>query len=114
GDRRDLDCDADGRSALHSPAGEDSGVGEDVVTDYRRVIELILEELARAGAVAPQRCSCHGFTFDCCPDRVQHVLDAGATRLGLHASDGGASGGARYIDHTLLEPGGTDRDSRAA
>jgi hypothetical protein len=23
---------------------------------------------------------------------VQHVLDAGATRLGLHAADGGASG----------------------
>ena len=62
------------------------------MTDYRRVIELILEELTRAGAVAPSRCSCHGFTSECCPDRVQHVLDAGATRLGLHAADGGASG----------------------
>ncbi len=60
------------------------------MTDYRRVIELILEELARAGAVAPSRCGCHGFTFDCCPDRVSGVLAAGATRLGLHASDGGA------------------------
>ena len=61
------------------------------MTDYRRVIELILEELARAGAVAPQRCSCHGYTFDCCPDRVEHVLAAGATRLGLHAAEGGTS-----------------------
>lgn len=77
------------------------------MTDYRRVIELILEELARAGAVAPQRCSCHGFTFDCCPDRVQLVLDAGATRLGLHAADGGASGVSGYIDHTLLKPDAT-------
>lgn len=80
------------------------------MTDYRRVIELILEELARAGAVAPQRCSCHGFTFDCCPDRVRHVIDAGATRLGLHASEGGASGVSGYIDHTLLKPDATARD----
>ena len=77
------------------------------VTDYRRVIELILEELARAGAVAPTRCACHGFTLECCPDRVQRVLDAGATRLGLHASDGGASGVSGYIDHTLLKPDAT-------
>ena len=77
------------------------------MSDYRRVIELILEELTRAGAVAPTRCACHGFTFDCCPDRVRGVLDAGATRLGLHASDGGASGLPGLIDHTLLKPDAT-------
>ena len=80
------------------------------MTDYRRVIELILEELARAGAVAPTRCACHGFTFDCCPDRVQHVLAAGATRLGLHATDGGAQGLPGLIDHTLLKPDATATD----
>jgi deoxyribose-phosphate aldolase len=80
------------------------------VTDYRRVIELILEELARAGAVAPPRCVCHGFTFDCCPDRVSSVLAAGATRLGLHASDGGTRDVAGYIDHTLLKPDATAAD----
>jgi deoxyribose-phosphate aldolase len=77
------------------------------VTDYRRVIELILEELAAAGAVAPPRCRCHGFTYECCPDHVRGVLDAGATRLGLHAPDGGAGGVAAYIDHTLLRPDAT-------
>lgn len=80
------------------------------MSDYRRVIELILEELTRAGAVAPPRCQCHGFTYDCCPDRVRGVLDAGATRLGLHASDGGASGVSGYIDHTLLRPDATAKD----
>lgn len=80
------------------------------MTDYRRVIELILEELARAGAVAPSRCSCHGFTSECCPDRVQGVIDAGATRLGLHAAEGGASGVSGYIDHTLLKPDATAKD----
>jgi deoxyribose-phosphate aldolase len=73
------------------------------VTDYRRVIELILEELVAAGAVAPSRCQCHGFTYECCPDRVRGVIDAGATRLGLHARDGGENGVASAIDHTLLK-----------
>ena len=76
------------------------------MTDMRRVIELILEELAAAGAVAPSRCACHGLSFDCCPQRVQGVLDAGATRLGLHAA-GGAGEVASYIDHTLLKPDAT-------
>ena len=80
------------------------------MTDYRRVIELILEELSRAGAVAPPRCNCHGLTYDCCPERVQLVIDAGATRLGLHAAEGGASGVSGYIDHTLLKPDATAKD----
>jgi deoxyribose-phosphate aldolase len=79
------------------------------MTDMRRVIELILEELAAAGAVAPPRCACHGLAFDCCPERVRGVLDAGATRLGLHAA-GGAGEVASYIDHTLLKPDATETE----
>ena len=55
----------------------------------RRLVEIIVEELsqnAAAGASGP--CRCHGVLYDCCPDRVRGVLDAGATRLGLHASGG--------------------------
>ena len=110
GYRRDVDQHADAGGQVYPAAGEDSRVGEDAVTDYRRVIELILEELARAGAVAPARCACHGFTSECCPDRVQYVIDAGATRLGLHAADGGTSGVSGYIDHTLLKPDATARE----
>jgi deoxyribose-phosphate aldolase len=80
------------------------------VTDYRRVVELILEELVAAGAVAPARCACHGFTYECCPARVQGVLDAGATRLGLHANQGGGGEVASAIDHTLLKPDATAKD----
>jgi deoxyribose-phosphate aldolase len=79
------------------------------MTDMRRVVELILEELAAAGAVAPPRCTCHGVAFDCCPERVRGVLDAGATRLGLHAA-GGAGDVASYIDHTLLKPDATETE----
>lgn len=73
------------------------------MTDLRRVIDIILQELAAAGAVAPSRCSCHGFAFECCPEQVRGVLTAGATRLGLHAAGGGAGEVARLIDHTLLK-----------
>jgi deoxyribose-phosphate aldolase len=77
------------------------------VSDIRRVIDIILEELAAAGAVAPARCACHGFSSDCCPRLVGGVLAAGATRLGLHADGGGAGEVASLIDHTLLKPDAT-------
>jgi deoxyribose-phosphate aldolase len=79
------------------------------VSDIRRVIEIILQELAAAGAVAPARCACHGFSWDCCPRQIGGVLAAGATRLGLHAAGGGGEV-ATLIDHTLLKPDATARD----
>ena len=77
------------------------------MSDIKRVIEIILQELAAAGAVAPSRCACHGFAFDCCPQQVGGVLAAGATRLGLHAAGGGAGEVAGLIDHTLLKADAT-------
>lgn len=77
------------------------------MSDIRRVIDIILQELAAAGAVAPARCRCHGFSFDCCPEQVNGVLRAGATRLGLHADGGGAGEVAGLIDHTLLKADAT-------
>jgi deoxyribose-phosphate aldolase len=77
------------------------------LSDIRRIIDIILEELAAAGAVAPARCACHGFSSDCCPTRVSGVLAAGACRLGLHAAGGGAEEVAGLIDHTLLKPDAT-------
>jgi deoxyribose-phosphate aldolase len=53
------------------------------------------------------RCQCHAVVADCCPDRLQGVLDAGATRVGLHATGGAPSGIAAMIDHTLLKPDAT-------
>ena len=80
------------------------------MSDIRRVIDIILQELAAAGAVAPSRCSCHGFSIDCCPNQVSGVLAAGACRLGLHAAGGGAGEVAGLIDHTLLKPDATAKD----
>jgi deoxyribose-phosphate aldolase len=41
------------------------------------------------------------------------VLDAGATRLGLHASGGAPGGVAAMIDHTLLKPDAARKDIEA-
>jgi deoxyribose-phosphate aldolase len=80
------------------------------LSDIRRVIDIILQELAAAGAVAPARCSCHGFATDCCPHQVSGVIAAGACRLGLHAAGGGAGEVAGLIDHTLLKADATARE----
>jgi deoxyribose-phosphate aldolase len=79
--------------------------------DVQRLIEIIVEELTAAGArPVPDRCACHSVLYECCPDRLQGVLDAGATRLGLHAAGGSAGNVASMIDHTLLKPDATRRD----
>jgi deoxyribose-phosphate aldolase len=73
--------------------------------DIQRLVSIILDELAAMGAQpSAGRCGCHALHLDCCPDRVRGVLDAGAARLGLHASGGGAGNLAELIDHTLLKP----------
>jgi deoxyribose-phosphate aldolase len=76
-------------------------------SDLQRLIEIITEEVLAAHqgrAGAPIQCACHSVLFDCCPDRLRGVLDAGATRLGLHASGGAPGSVASMIDHTLLKP----------
>jgi len=79
--------------------------------DVQRLIQIIVEELAAAQASpAPARCACHSLMFECCPDRLAGVLEAGATRLGLHASGGAAGSVAAMIDHTLLKPDASQRE----
>ena len=45
----------------------------------------------------PRLCRCHSVVDDCCPDRLRGVIDAGATRVGVHAA-GGAPGADRLDD----------------
>jgi deoxyribose-phosphate aldolase len=82
--------------------------------DLRRLVEIVTEEIiaAQAGRTGG-RCRCHAVTGACCPDRLQGVLDAGATRIGVQASQGATAGVAGYIDHTLLKPEATRRDIEA-
>jgi deoxyribose-phosphate aldolase len=76
--------------------------------DLQRLVEIITEEVLAAQRVQPVReCACHAVMYECCPDRLRGVLDAGAARLGLHASGGAPEGVAGLIDHTLLKPDAT-------
>src|SRR5262249_10113730 len=76
--------------------------------ELKHLIDVIVQELAAAGAARPSaRCACHSVLDDCCPDRLRGVIDAGATRVGLHAIGGAPSSIASMIDHTLLKPDAT-------
>jgi deoxyribose-phosphate aldolase len=73
-------------------------------TELRRLVEIILDELGTGGPPAtPSPCRCHGVLYECCPERLHGVLEAGASRLGLHASGAPAGPVASLIDHTLLK-----------
>jgi deoxyribose-phosphate aldolase len=75
--------------------------------ELQRLIDVIVSEMAAAQSRQTVHCACHGVLGDCCPDRLRGVLDAGATRVGVHASGGAPSGVAAMIDHTLLKPDAT-------
>ncbi|HEY6361497.1 MAG TPA: deoxyribose-phosphate aldolase [Vicinamibacterales bacterium] len=82
--------------------------------DVQRLIQIIVEEFAALqGQGGSARCACHSVMYDCCPDRLRGVIDAGATRLGLHASGGATGSVAAMIDHTLLKPDATRKDIEA-
>jgi deoxyribose-phosphate aldolase len=75
--------------------------------ELQRLIDVIVSEMATATGRAQSRCACHAVVADCCPDRLRGVIDAGAPRVGLHASGGAPAGVASMIDHTLLKPDAT-------
>src|SRR5438874_6079894 len=75
--------------------------------EIQRLIEIVVEEMTAASVRPQSRCACHAVLADCCPDRLQGVLDAGATRVGVRARGGATSGIAAMIDHTLLKPDAT-------
>src|SRR5580765_4492381 len=75
--------------------------------ELQRVIDTVVKELLAATSRPGGRCGCHGVLEDCCPDRLSGVIDAGASRVGVHAIGGAPSGIAGMIDHTLLKPDAT-------
>lgn len=75
--------------------------------ELRRLIDMIVGELSAASLRPAGRCACHSVLDDCCPDRLRGVIDAGASRVGVHATGGAPSGVASMIDHTLLKPDAT-------
>jgi deoxyribose-phosphate aldolase len=82
--------------------------------DLAHLIDVIVAELAAAAARRPVvLCECHSVLDDCCPDRLRGVLDAGASRVGVHATGGAPAEVAAMIDHTLLKPDATRQQIEA-
>ena len=77
--------------------------------DLQRLVEIITEEVvaAQRPSAFSAPCVCHAVRADCCPDRLRTVVEAGATRLGLHATGSATAGVSGMIDHTLLKPDAT-------
>ena len=81
--------------------------------DLQRLIDIITEEVIAARGspgTGSSRCACHSVLLDCCPERLRGVIDAGATRLGVHATGGAVGSVSGMIDHTLLKPDATRTD----
>ena len=77
-------------------------------SDLQRIIaEEVSAALARRRS---HTCECHAVLYDCCPNRVRGVIDAGASRLGLYAGAKVPSEVASLIDHTLLKPDATRQE----
>lgn len=78
--------------------------------ELQQLINVIVQEMAAAGQRTSGRCACHSVSTDCCPDRLRGVIDAGATRVGVHAMGGAPTGVASMIDHTLLKADATRQE----
>jgi deoxyribose-phosphate aldolase len=79
--------------------------------DLQRLVDIITDEvLAAHGGGARGKCACHSVISDCCPSRLRGVIEAGATRIGVHAAGGAPGGVADLIDHTLLKPDASRAD----
>lgn len=78
--------------------------------ELQRLITLIVSELSAAQTERATRCACHAVTAECCPNRLQGVIDAGATRVGVLATGGAPEGVASMIDHTLLKADATRQE----
>ena len=78
--------------------------------ELQRLITLIVQELSAAQMPRTARCACHAVNSECCPNRLQGVIDAGASRVGVLATGGAPEGVASMIDHTLLKADATRKE----
>ncbi|HEV3470312.1 MAG TPA: deoxyribose-phosphate aldolase [Pyrinomonadaceae bacterium] len=82
--------------------------------DFERLVEQITDVIVarldgeRQGDGA---CGCASACFNRCPERMQRIVDAGASRIGLVLGEAAtARDWAALVDHTLLKPEASEAD----
>ena len=83
--------------------------------DLERLVEqitdVIVARLNGDGDAQAEMCGCSSVCFNRCPERMQRVVDAGASRIGLVLGESAsARDWAGFVDHTLLKPEATEAD----
>ena len=83
--------------------------------DLERLVEqitdVIVARLNGDGDAQDEMCGCSSVCFNRCPERMQRVVDAGASRIGLVLGESAsARDWAGFVDHTLLKPEATEAD----
>jgi deoxyribose-phosphate aldolase len=85
--------------------------------DFERLVEqitdVIVARLNGEGHEHDGACGCGSACFNRCPERMQRVVDAGASRIGVVLGESAsARDWASLVDHTLLKPEASDADIR--
>ena len=83
--------------------------------DFERLVEqitdVIVARLNGDGAGGDGACGCGSACFNRCPERMQRVVDAGASRIGVILGDAAtARDWASLVDHTLLKAEASEAD----
>src|SRR5918911_4199951 len=85
--------------------------------DFERLVEqitdVIVARLNGEGRTNDGACGCGSACFNRCPERMQRVVDAGASRIGVVLGESAsARDWASLVDHTLLKPEASEADIR--
>jgi deoxyribose-phosphate aldolase len=82
--------------------------------DFERLVEQITDVIVArldGGADGDGACGCGSACFNRCPERMQRVLGAGASRIGVLLGDAAtARDWAGLVDHTLLKAEASEAD----
>src|SRR5919206_524080 len=83
--------------------------------DFERLVEQITDVIAARlngeEHVHDGACGCESACFNRCPERMQRVVDAGASRIGVVLGEAAtARDWAGFVDHTLLKPEASEAD----
>jgi deoxyribose-phosphate aldolase len=78
-----------------------------------QITDVIVARLNGDADSQARMCGCGSTCFNRCPERMQRVVDAGASRIGLVLGETAtARDWSSLVDHTLLKPEASDADIR--